>query len=1642
MINTRYSRVFIGLLLVTFFFTWVATPSQSQSPTYIRIESDSSQVTHEGDWVNQNAEGASGGSYLYNTPAVGSNRDSFLQMQFSGTIVEIFYVSGPSLGTLAIEIDGTVVRTVITTTEKTSYGQSAKIDYLSDETHILKVYAQGGGTVGVDAFAILNDIDGTSQPSVVGREARSACDSITPTQRASEATDGTEGSSESYQPAISDNGRYIAFTTGNAFVASDTNNLQDVYVRDRVSCTTMRVSLSTSGQQAPSSSADAPDISGDGRYIVFRSDYGGFVAGDGNASLDIFRRDLQTNTTIRVSMTDTEGEGNGPSYSPAVSGDGRYITFASQATNLVTGDTNGVADVFVRDVTNGTTILISVTTSGGASPALSGTPSISNDGRYVTFITNAALDPVADTNGQTDVYVRDIVGNTTTLVSIGTSGFSANGVSDNPMIAGSGQFVAFHSVAADLVASDTNGQGDVFVRDTVNNTTMRVSLNSAGTQGSAESDDPSISNDGRYVTFFSDAANLIGDDSNVLRDVFVRDTLNNTTFRTSLTYQGLQATGYSDSPAISGDGSVVAYHSRAANLMATSDTNNTEDIYISNRAMVAAPTNLGTTTISQTQVDLNWIDNSSDETNFRIERSNDGTTGWAEIGTAVADAITYSDTTLSCGQTRYYRVRSYRSSDGAFSGYTAVVTGASVLCALSTPTNLNVFVGDMDWLALTWTDNSAGESTYLVERSPDGTNNWAQIATIAANSQSFASRLLMCNTPYHYRVRAFRQADSTYSSYSNVASNTTAPCPATCTNDPKAYRASKNASSVAGNEGSGDPDISDDGRYVVFQSYATNLVLSDTNTQSDIFLKDVLTCQIWRVSVASDGAQANGASYFPDISPNGRYIGFISTASNLTAGDTNNNYDAFVVDRLLGQITLLASYNGVVPTGGSTGGIVADNGIAAFYAVGTFAGLGPLQYALVRDLNSGTITIASYNEASQAVAAGGELSISPDGRYLAFTSSSGLVGGDTNGYGDVYLRDRQANTTTWVSVGHLGQQGLGNSMLPSVSSNGRYVSFESDAVNLVPNDTNTYRDIFLRDVQQNTTIRASASATGVQSNNASSNSVVDNNGVVYYSSSATTIIPGTSAGENQIYRYDSLNQQVTIVSRGSSGALGNGSSFSPNISSNGRYLAFESTAYNLDLTDVAGAYPDAFGLDMVVLGAPGNFTVIGNSSTSILLNWTEANLDETNHRIERSANGTTGWSEIATVGANVTTYTDTPLAVGATFYYRVRAYRVSDLSFSGYTPVLMARTAPNAPSNVQAGAVATRQVYVRWTDNSSDEDGWEVQRSPDGVNNWNILYVVQGGNFFTDTSLDLACGQVYYYRVRGYRNSDGARSAYSAADIGGTLGCGADTLALFRSSLNATSQINTLTQPPAAGNYISYTVVPPAAGTGGQWVMGDWDGDGLKTPGVYANNGVFYVTNQNGSTGSTWIATWIGLIGRPPVVGRFSASAANDCLGAVDSANFPPYGTAFALYFTCDLSGGAPALAFQWLSVVLPDSSGATGTHQFAAGDFNGDQVDSIAIRRGPFVAWTNVPPTTLLSEFSLAQYFGVPSPNDHTEGLFVVGDWSVNDAQSIDFFGLVYQNGYFYYRTNLSWNTLYYSFQGIGQPIGSPITVTSWRQR
>jgi Tol biopolymer transport system component len=350
------------------------------------------------------------------------------------------------------------------------------------------------------------------------------------TQRVSLATDGAQAHGLSQFPSISADGRYVAFTSfATNLVPADSNGFSDIFVRDRQSGTTERVSLDSAGEQGNGDS-DYPSISADGRYVAFTSFATNLVAGDTNGFNDVFVRDRQSRTTELVSVDSSGEQGNGGGGTNSISPNGRYVAFSNSSTNLVPGDTNGAVDVFLRDRQTGTTELVSVDSSGMQANDFTSSPSISADGRYVTFESLATNLVHDDTNGIWDVFVRDRQSGTTDLVSVDSGGMHGNGGSYRSSISNNGRYIAFYCEASNLVPGDTNGKGDVFVHDRQSGTTERVSVASGGTQGDSVSFASSVSADGRYVAFDSGATILVPGDTNGLPDVFVRDLLGGTSF--------------------------------------------------------------------------------------------------------------------------------------------------------------------------------------------------------------------------------------------------------------------------------------------------------------------------------------------------------------------------------------------------------------------------------------------------------------------------------------------------------------------------------------------------------------------------------------------------------------------------------------------------------------------------------------------------------------------------------------------------------------------------------------------------------------------------------------------------------------------------------------------------------------------------------------------------------------------------------------------------------------------------------------------------------------------------------------------------------------------------------------------------------
>ena len=401
-----------------------------------------------------------------------------------------------------------------------------------------------------------------------------------PTQRASVGPSGIQGNGPSSVAALSTTGRFVAYwSDATNLVPGDTNNANDIFVYDRESGKTQRVNVGSSGIQAKGQSYN-PALSADGRFVAFESYAGNLVPKDTNGRGDVFMRDRKMGTTQRVSQGPGGIQTNGDSEEPTMSADGRFVAFISSASNLVAGDTNRRRDVFVHDRQTGTTQCVSLGRGGVQSNGHSDIPKISANGRFVMFSSPASNLVMGDTNGVSDVFVRDLKLSVTQRVSLGQGGIQGTDASYGDAISADGRFVVFSSDEANFVPGDTNGVGDTFVRDRQTGTTERVSLGPDSAQGfSGQSNGASISADGQFVLFISWVDTFVPGDTNNQGDVFLRNRRAGTTRRVSLGSGGVQSNGDSYPAVLSADGRSVAFTSYASNLV-RGDTNGQLDVFV------------------------------------------------------------------------------------------------------------------------------------------------------------------------------------------------------------------------------------------------------------------------------------------------------------------------------------------------------------------------------------------------------------------------------------------------------------------------------------------------------------------------------------------------------------------------------------------------------------------------------------------------------------------------------------------------------------------------------------------------------------------------------------------------------------------------------------------------------------------------------------------------------------------------------------------------------------------------------------------------------------------------------------------------------------------------------------------------------
>ncbi len=338
---------------------------------------------------------------------------------------------------------------------------------------------------------------------------------------------------------------------------------------------TERASVSSEGAEAGASSSQ-PSLSSNGRYLAFVSSADDLVADDSNGAADVYVRNLKRGKTTRVSVGRKRVEADGASSEPTLSANGRYVAFVSHATNLAKTDKNDQGDVFVRDLKRGKTQRISLGRRGAEPNCGCFHPVISGNGKFVAFSSFATNLVRRDRNESADVFLRDIKKRKTTRLSVGPKGTEANGDSYQPSISASGRSVAFASDATNLAKGDDNGLADVYVRE--GRRTIRISRGLEGNEPDGDSLAPAISAKGKAVAFSSFADNLVEDDGNAVADVFLSD-LKGAAKRASVASAGTEADDESFAPSLSGNGKSIAFYSYATNLVAA-DENEVRDVFV------------------------------------------------------------------------------------------------------------------------------------------------------------------------------------------------------------------------------------------------------------------------------------------------------------------------------------------------------------------------------------------------------------------------------------------------------------------------------------------------------------------------------------------------------------------------------------------------------------------------------------------------------------------------------------------------------------------------------------------------------------------------------------------------------------------------------------------------------------------------------------------------------------------------------------------------------------------------------------------------------------------------------------------------------------------------------------------------------
>ena len=1039
---------------------------------------------------------------------------------------------------------------------------------------------------------------------------------------------GANPNNSAIQASISDDGRYVAYASfATNLVANDSDTVLDIFVYDRTNQTTQKLTKGIGGVAA-SAGSQRPQISGDGRFVVYQSDASNLVANDTNNSTDIFLTEISTGITVLISKNALGAIGNLASTAPAISDDGNIIAFESNATNLISSDSNGRSDVFVVRRDLGTLQRVSLSGSGSQVFVHSQKAALSGNGRYVGFTSFGNL-VTNTTSTSTFMHLLDLQSNALEVVSLTSSNVATTALDQKPSISADGRFVSFASSAANMTLSNV---ADVFVRDRQLSTVKRVSRSVDGVASNGAVSAYAMSDDGKWVAFASDAKNLVANDSNYVRDVFVVDA--------GISYvRGSHNVSVGVSAIVSNirfgntlqDGSIRGTAWRDNDRDRTIDTG---EPFIANR-QIYIDSNQNSALDSGEPVQI-----TDAQGNFAFDNLTFGTrtvrevlpTGWVETTPATGSYVT----TLGIN-----RNLSFDFEDRAHSNTTFVLIGDYVsqgfvfTTATSDPNQWRVY-----------STSSGRTSTELQAPNSQTTQTLQRIDGRPFTANSFQARS-MSGASLTLTVIGEKSDGSQVSQTFTVLTSTTTITLANAT-DLRSLRWFTSGSGSMALDNFSISTVDWDANQQVFGSYPLPAALSGSVYQdlnqngfrdpSDPPLANRVVYVDMNNNRVRDGNEpfatslSDGVYRMVNIEPGTYPVRQVL----LTDWTESQPRDGYLISFQPGQTltnVVFGSYpaaseiagtkwndlnaNGMRDAGepGLSGwtiyidldndGILDANEPSTVTQVdnpGTsedetgryrFTGLLPNTYSVREVAQSGWTQTSpvAYTLSTQFLYNNGydfngfeqhplwDHAVSGTGRYLAFSSSLSLLPQDTNALRDIYFLDRQTNALELISITSSEALANDNSFEPSVSDDGRYVAFRSWASNFHPNDVTGTEDLFVRDRQTGDTYLITVDLNGNPSGLSKEPILSSNGRQVLFWSYASGLVSGDTNGLADLFLRDlDSNTTIRLSPNNRPINLADENVYGGDLSADGRFVAYQSFSNDIVTGDTNGT-SDIFVLD-------------------------------------------------------------------------------------------------------------------------------------------------------------------------------------------------------------------------------------------------------------------------------------------------------------------------------------------------------------------------------------------------------------------------------------------------------------------------------